>query len=1246
MLSPQTKTFRYFTRRLRELGQETCSSEDFSVRKGGRDWEDYYRRRWQHDKVVRSTHGNNCTGSCSFDVFVKDGIIVWEAQKTDYPTPHPDFPDYEPRGCPRGTSASWYVYSPLRVRYPLMRGALWELWQQALQEHGDPVLAWESIVNNPQQRALYQQARGMGGFVRVSWDDAAELAAASLVHTIKRYGPDRIFGFTPLPAMSMASFASGARFFSMIGASMISFYDWYCDLPPASPQIWGEQTDVPESADWYNAGYIIAWGSNVPQTRTPDAHFFVEARYRGTRIAAVSPDYADFTKFADHWLPVRAGTDAALAIAMVHVVIKEFFLDRQVPYFQDYARRFTDLPCLVLLDENGEGRPLRSGRFIRATDLGRKGNNPEWKVTVFDTLRYGPAVPMGSIGSRYGEEGTWNLHMRDCYDGEELQPLLTMADHDRVTWELVDFPQFGQATEQDESATRCSAVPCMLLEIDGEIRRVTTVFDLLAGSVALDRGHAGVRGQVAKHYNDAQCYATPAWQEELTGVSRDDVIRVAREFAANAEETQGRSMIIMGAGINHWYHNDSIYRCILSLTSLCGCQGVSGGGWAHYVGQEKVRPLAGWTTLTMGSDWTGPPRLQNGTSFYYFATSAWRYELLDMQKLCSPASQSEKTQMPAHPADCNALAVRLGWLPFYPQFQKNSLDLCDAAQKDGADSDQAIIDHVVKGLVSGEVQMAVEDPDHPDNVPRIMCFWRTNPLGSNVKGHEYFLKHLLGTKNAVRGAESPRQPEDVRHRPADSQGKLDLMITSEFRMSTTCLYSDMVLPAAHWYEIHDLSSTDMHPFIHPFTPATDPPWEARNNWDQFKAIATAFSRLAAIHLGTRKDIVACPLLHDTPGEIAQPLGQVLDWRKGEVDAIPGKTMPSLHIVERHYPDVLKMYSALGPNIRKDKGVGAKGAAWNATTEHELLKQRLGVVTEAGCSQGMPRLDTDRAVCESILCLSPESNGVVSLRSWAGVEKLSGLSLSDLSAPTAGVVHTFESVTARPARALNSPNWSGIKGEQCTYSPFAQNVQRLLPFHTLSGRQHFYLDHAWMRIFGESLPVFRPALPLMRLGEVSDSHSPRTGKELVLNLLTPHSKWSIHSTYSDNLLMRTLSRGGGEIWLNDADAAAADIKDNEWLECYNANGVFMGRALVSHRIPSGRAFIYHAQERHLNTPFSPLSGTRGGTHNSLTRTFVKPTQMIGAYAQLSYGFNYYGPTGCQRDECIVIRKAGEVSFHEN
>jgi nitrate reductase alpha subunit len=135
--------------------------------------------------------------------------------------------------------------------------------------------------------------------------------------------------------VSMASYAGGARFLSLIGGTVLSFYDWYADLPPASPQIWGDQTDVPEAADWWNASYLILWGSNLPVTRTPDAHFMTEARYKGQKVVVVSPDYSDHCKFADDWLAAHPGTDGALAMAMGHVILKEFYVDRQVPYFVD-----------------------------------------------------------------------------------------------------------------------------------------------------------------------------------------------------------------------------------------------------------------------------------------------------------------------------------------------------------------------------------------------------------------------------------------------------------------------------------------------------------------------------------------------------------------------------------------------------------------------------------------------------------------------------------------------------------------------------------------------------------------------------------------------------------------------------------------------------------------------------------------------------------------------------------------------
>ena len=333
-----------------------------------------YRERWAHDKVVRSTHGVNCTGSCSWQVYVKDGLITWETQATDYPSTGPDRPDYEPRGCPRGASFSWYTYSPTRVRHPLVRGVLVEMFREAKARHGgDPVAAWAQVTGDPDRRRRYQSARGKGGLVRVGWAEALEIAAAAHVHTLQEHGPDRIAGFSPIPAMSMASHAVGARFHALIGAPMLSFYDWYADLPIASPQVFGDQTDVPESGDWWDAAYLMLWGSNVPVTRTPDAHWMAEARYRGQKVVVVSPDYADATKFADEWLHPHPGTDGALAMAMGHVILRECFVDRQVPYFTDYVKRFTDLPFLVSLDER-TGDTHTPGAFVTAKDLDLAGD--------------------------------------------------------------------------------------------------------------------------------------------------------------------------------------------------------------------------------------------------------------------------------------------------------------------------------------------------------------------------------------------------------------------------------------------------------------------------------------------------------------------------------------------------------------------------------------------------------------------------------------------------------------------------------------------------------------------------------------------------------------------------------------------------------------------------------------------------------------------------------------------------------
>jgi nitrate reductase alpha subunit len=366
-------------------------------------------------------------------------------------------------------------------------------------------------------------------------------------------------------------------------------------------------------------------------------------------------------------------------------------------------------------------------------------------------------------------------------------------------------------------------------------------------------------------------------------------------------------------------------------------------------------------------------------------------------------------------------------------------------------------------------------------------------------------------------------------------------------------------------------------------------------------------------------------------------------------------MPQLSVITRDFPNAYKMMTALGPLVHR-VGVGSKGVVWSGKEEYAELAAKLGTVTTPGKSHGMPSLATSKQVAEAILRLAPETNGETAVKSWAGLEKKTGLALSHLSEARRGEKITFADITVQPRKIITSPVWSGIESETRRYSPFVINIEEKVPFRTLTGRAQFYLDHPWMRDFGEGLPLYRPPLNLpsdhhaYSLSESLARMKPGMAKDgrkaLALNYLTPHSKWSIHSTYSDTLIMLTLFRGGEAIWISDEDARTLEVRDNDWLECFNENGVVMAKAVVSHRIPPGKAFKYHAQERLVNTPGSKLSGKRGGTHNSVTRIMVKPTHMIGGYAQLSYGFNYYGPVGSQRDEVIVVRKAGEVDWYED
>ncbi|HKJ58108.1 MAG TPA: molybdopterin-dependent oxidoreductase, partial [Halobacteriales archaeon] len=299
-------------------GLQVVEGSDYVGSYPYRDWEDFYREQWDWDSVSRSTHGVNCTGSCSWDVYVKNGQVWREEQSADYPRFDETIPDPNPRGCQKGACYTDYVNADQRIKYPLRRVG----------------------------------ERGEGKWRRISWDEALTEIAEHVVDEVQAGRYDAISGFTPIPAMSPVSFAAGSRLINLMGGVSHSFYDWYSDLPPGQPITWGVQTDNAESADWYNADYLMAWGSNVNFTRIPDAKYFLEAGYNGTKRVGVFPDYSQTAIHCDEWLAPEPGTDTALALGMARTIVDEGLYD------EAHLKEQSDMPLLVRED---------TGKFLRAS---------------------------------------------------------------------------------------------------------------------------------------------------------------------------------------------------------------------------------------------------------------------------------------------------------------------------------------------------------------------------------------------------------------------------------------------------------------------------------------------------------------------------------------------------------------------------------------------------------------------------------------------------------------------------------------------------------------------------------------------------------------------------------------------------------------------------------------------------------------------------------------------------------------
>ena len=279
------------------------------------------------------------------------------------------------------------------------------------------------------------------------------------------------------------------------------------------------------------------------------------------------------------------------------------------------------------------------------------------------------------------------------------------------------------------------------------------------------------------------------------------------------------------------------------------------------------------------------------------------------------------------------------------------------------------------------------------------------------------------------------------------------------------------------------------------------------------------------------------------------------------------------------------------------------------------------------------------LCEAILALSGTTNGRLAVQGFQSLEQRTGQQLADLAAEHEGKQITFADTQARPVPVITSPEWSGTESGGRRYSPFTINVERLKPWHTLTGRQHFFLDHDWMAELGEELPVFRP--PLDMHGSSASRGCGEDGQlGVTVRYLTPHSKWSIHSEYQDNLIMLTLSRGGPTIWMSPADAEKIGVA-RQRLD--RGGQPQRRRGLPGPWSPTGcpRAPCTCTTRRTgIDVPKSRDDGPARRRPQLADPAAIKPSHLIGGYAQLSFAFNYLGPTGNQRDEVTVIRRRSQ------
>ena len=270
-----------------------------------------------------------------------------------------------------------------------------------------------------------------------------------------------------------------------------------------------------------------------------------------------------------------------------------------------------------------------------------------------------------------------------------------------------------------------------------------------------------MEGEYPTDYDDADKPFTPAWSEKYTGISREVLIRFAREWGTTALRTDGKCTIIIGAGINHWYHANLMYRAGIHALMFCGCVGKNGGGLAHYVGQEKLAPMESWASIALAKDWYPPSRLQNTPSWHYVHSDQWRYEKDFTDYHTVPTHASQDTTAQGHTMDMQVRAVRQGWLPFYPQFPENPIEVVKRARASGAKTEAEVVAHIANRLQEKQLKFSRRRSGRGRELASSVVYLERQRPDVQCQGARVFSEALSGHAHQPRGPKTwPRNPSE------------------------------------------------------------------------------------------------------------------------------------------------------------------------------------------------------------------------------------------------------------------------------------------------------------------------------------------------------------------------------------------------------------------------------------------------------------------------------------------------------